>query len=91
MFLLYLLGTKRADIIQSVPFLLVFFVGMIRFAKKMEVQSEADAFSGMFEMVNLGKEFMEKQGLKMFAVGLFCMLLSYFLSVKILENKRGMI
>lgn len=91
MFLLYLLGTKRADMIQSVPFLLVFFVGVIRFAKKMEVQSETEAFSGMFEMVNSGKEFMEKQGLKMFAIALFCMLLSYFLSVKILENKRGMI
>ena len=91
MFLLYLLGTKRADMIQSVPFLLVFFVGVIRFAKKMEVQSETDAFSGMFEMVNSGKEFMEKQGLKMFAIALFCMLFSYFLSVKILENKRGMI
>lgn len=88
-FLLYLLGTKRADIIQSVPMLLVILGGTIRFAEKMEEQSDADGFVAMSEMINLGKEFMEKQGLKVFAVALLCMYLSYFLSVKILENKRG--
>ena len=91
MFLLYLLGTKRADIIQTVPILLVFFVGVICFAEKIEAQTEVDEFGSMIEMVNSGKEFMEKQGVKVFIVALLCMCVSYFLSVKILENKREMI
>lgn len=91
MFLLYLFGTKRADIIQTVPILLVFFVGVICFAEKIEAQTEVDEFGSMIEMVNLGKEFMEKQGVKVFIVALLCMCVSYFLSVKILENKREMI
>ena len=33
---------------------------------------------------------MEKQGLMIFAVALLCMSLSYFLSVKIVEKKRGL-
>ena len=90
MFLLYLLGTKRADIIQSVPLLLVFFVGVIRFAMKIESQSDEAELGGLIEMVNKGKEFMEKQGLMIFAVALICMCLSYFLSVKIVEKKRGL-
>ena len=90
MVLLYLFGTKRADIIQSVPLLLVFFAGVIRFAMKIESLSEEAELDGLIGMVNKGKEFMEKQGVKIFAVALLCMSLAYFLSVKIVQKKRGL-
>lgn len=90
MLLLYLLGTKRADIIQAVPILLVFCVWVIRFAVKMEELSDTEGLGALIEIINSSKEFMEKQGVMIFAAALLCMCLSYFLSVKIVEKKRGL-
>ena len=48
MFFLYLLGTKRADVIQSVPILVVFFGAMIWLGTKVEQMSDEN---GLTEIV----------------------------------------
>ena len=82
MFFLYLLGTKRADIIQSLPFLLAFFVGIIWFA--MKIEDGAD----IMQMIRSGKDFFEKYGLILFGVAVLFVSVSYIASVKILEKRR---
>ena len=82
MFLLYLLGTKRSDIIQSVPFLIVFFGGTIRFAAKIEDGAD------IMEMISSGKEFFTNYSWFLFGAAVLCILVSYTVSVKILERRR---
>ena len=82
MVLLYLLGTKRADVIQSLPFLIAFFVGIIWFA--MKIEDGAD----ILKMISSGKYFFEKYGVVLFGVAVFFMIVSYIASVKILERRR---
>lgn len=80
--LLYLLGAKRSDVIQSVPFLAVFFSGMIWFAVKIEEGAD------IVKMINSGKEFFANYSLALFGAAVFCMIGSYITSVKILEKRR---
>ena len=80
--LLYLLGTKRADVIQSLPFLIVFFAGIIWFA--MKIEDGAD----IMQMIRAEKDFFEKYGLILFGVAVLFMSVSYIASVKILEKRR---
>lgn len=82
MVLLYLLGTKRADVIQSIPFLIAFFVGIIWFA--MKIEDGAD----ILKMISSGKYFFEKYGVVLFGVAVLFMIVSYIASVKILERRR---
>jgi len=88
MFLLYAFGTKRADMIQSVPLLMIMVFGMIKFARKVEQIAENAFNSEMTGMINNVREFLEKQFWLFAIIATICMYISYRMSVLIVEKKK---
>ena len=89
MLLLYLFGTKKSDLIQTVPIMLVFIVECTKFAKRMEQLSDDSGIDGLIGIVNDAKTLLEKHGFILLDIAICCMAASFLMSVKIMENKRG--
>lgn len=89
MMLLYLFGTQQADTIQTIPFLAAFIAGVIYVVVKMEDMTgdQEDAF-----MANIWggiKGFLTQYAGILCIIALVVLILSFFVSVKIVEKRRA--
>lgn len=89
MFMIYLFGAKRADLIQCIPFVILLIWGMVSFWQKLSVWEEAEMdaqFLGMFHSIS---DFMVQRCGFIFLIALACMALSFFGSCYVFNQRRG--
>lgn len=89
MFMLYLLGVERADLIQCIPFVVLLVAAIVAVQRQLSALSgtEVDAFFS--DVLNSVSDFMtEKFGL-VFLIALVCMVLSFLGSCAVLKQRKG--
>lgn len=89
MCLIYLIGVKYADYIQSAPLLIVMIIAVIFSDVKMMNMSEAELDSLMENMWDTVKGFMTQNVGIFLLVAVVILVITYFASVKIVEKRRG--
>lgn len=88
MFLLYCFGAARADIIQCVPFVVLFFAFMVwLWYKGMSMPAELKEQMVIELMTSLGKNMKEK-GWMFFSVSIVCMGISYLASWQCMMRRK---
>ena len=89
MFMLYALGVEKADLIQCVPFLMLFVAALVTVQKKLaEIpQEEVDSFSmHLMDSVSL---FMKEKSWLVFLIAIGCMGLSFWGSCLVMKQRKG--
>ena len=89
LFMLYLFGVERADLIQCAPFLLLIIGAVLAVQKNLSSvpESEADAFfSGM---IDSAANFMTEHFVLVFLAAAGCMLLSFAGSCLVFKGRKG--
>ena len=89
MCLIYLIGVKYADYIQSAPLLIVMIIAMVFSNVKMMNMSEAELDSLMENMWGTVKGFMTQNVGVFLLVAVVILVVTYFVSVQIVEKRRG--
>lgn len=89
MFMIYFLGVQKADLIQCVPFILLFIGAVIWCQKKIFSLPEAEMEVALSDMINSISDFMTEKFLLLFLAALGCMALSYLGSYMVIKNRRG--
>ena len=89
MCLIYLIGVKYADYIQSVPLLIVMIIAVVFSNVKMMSMSEAEMDSLMKNMWGTVKGFITQNVGVFMLVAVVILVITYFASVQIVEKRRG--
>ncbi len=89
MCLIYLIGVKYADYIQSAPLLIVMIIAMVFSNVKMMNMSEAELDSLMENMWGTVKGFITQNVGVFMLVAVVILVITYFASVQIVEKRRG--
>ncbi|MGN0374414.1 MAG: ABC-2 transporter permease [Butyrivibrio sp.] len=84
--LLYLFGTDRADIIYSAPIVIIIIAAVVYAnTKKVSALSEAVIINKIDSFIN----FISHKGGLLMGGAILCLICAYFISVKIIDVKRG--
>ena len=89
MFMLYALGVEKADLIQCVPFLVLFAAALVTVQKKLAgiPREEVDSFSmHLMDSVSL---FMKEKSWLVFLIAIGCMGLSFWGSCLVMRKRKG--
>lgn len=91
MFLLYLFGAERADLIQCVPFVMLFILVMIFFQVKSAGMTAEELDIFLERLLEQLKNFSVKTSICFLAASLCCMTVSFFGACSIVKRRRGKI
>ncbi len=89
MCLIYLIGVKYADYIQAAPLLIIMIVAVVLSNVKMMNMDEAEMDSLMANMWGTVKGFMTQNVGIFLLVAVVILMVTYFVSVQIVEKRRG--
>lgn len=90
MFMLYLLGVEKADLIQCAPFVVLLLSAFIAVQRKLQGMSEPELDSFLEELTNRGPiRFLENYWGAMLLLAVLCLAVSFWGSCKILKMRRG--
>ena len=90
MFMLYLLGVERADLIQCAPFVILFLSAFIAMQVRLHGMSETELERFLEDIMTKGLiGFLENHWGWMLLLAMFCMAVSFWGSCHILKLRRG--
>lgn len=89
MFLLYLFGARKADLIQSVPFVILLIVAEGWFAMKLQTAPEGEEMHIFSELGSGVKTLVNDYGYLLFLGALCCMGISFLGSWLMMKRRRG--
>lgn len=90
MFMLYLLGVERADLIQCVPFAVLLLAAFLVVQRKLQGMSEPELDTFLEELTTRGPvRFLENYWGVVPLLSVLCMAVSFWGSCKILRMRRG--
>lgn len=89
MFLLYLLGVEKADLIQCIPFLAVFLIAMVVVANKIFSMPEESLDAMAITLFRKLADCLSGYSMAFFCVALVCMALSYFGACQVIKKRKG--
>lgn len=89
MFMIYLLGVEKADLIQCAPFLVLLVAIIVVVQRKLSAvaQTEVDALS--IELVDSASKFMTEKFWLIYLFALVCMALSFWGSCMVMKKRKG--
>ncbi len=89
MLLLYVFGVERADFIQCAPFAAVLITGIAAIGVKINSLPENELDGYLSKLISGFSDAVSKNGILIMGIALLCVTVSYFVSCKILEQRRG--
>lgn len=89
MFMLYLLGAEKADLIQCIPFVVLLVAAVIAIQSRLSALSETETDVFFSNMLNAVSDFMTKKFGLIFLIALGCMALSFLGSCAVLKQRKG--
>lgn len=89
MFLLYLLGVEKADLIQCIPFLAVFLIAMVMVANRLFSMPEESVDALVIELFRKLADFLSDYSVVFIIAALICMVLSYLGACQVIEKRKG--
>ena len=89
MFMLYLFGAEKADLIQCVPFIILFALAIVFFQVKVAGMTEAEMDLLLESLLEQLKNFSLKSGVRFLIASLCCMTVSFLGACSIVKGRRG--
>ncbi len=89
MFMIYLFGAKRADLLQCIPFVILLVGGIVGFWQKLSVLEEAEMDTYLLQLMDSISAFMVQKCGLIFLTALICMALSFLGSCYIFRQRKG--
>ncbi len=89
MALLYVFGTRRADLLMAVPFVLLMCIGPFVMASKLQGIDDAESEAAIMELFGNGKSFLVEKGWLMMLVAVAVILVSFSVAYLSVRRRRG--